>query len=137
MGDDWDHLLGVAARTKSQFEHTAHWVIHTAAMIHTERNGSRTSYVRSLPPSSPAPPSRCVPPIPLFLLRPRTPLPWINHLILPFCFINLLGVVFGECQEVTEEPSIGVDFQSFGSGVFARPLVDVHVVWVFVFPRSR
>ena len=36
---------------------------------------------------------------------------------------------------MTEESSIGVDFQSFGRGVLVGLLVDVHVVWVFFFPQ--
>ena len=93
--------------------------------------------MRSSSPSSSAPSPRSVPPIPLLLLRPRTPLPWVNHLILPFCLIYLLGVVFGERQEVTEESSIGVDFQSFGRGVLVGLIVDVHVIRIFVFPQPR
>jgi hypothetical protein len=88
-------------------------------------------------PSTPS--SRCIPPIPLLLLRPCASLPRVNHLVLSLRLGNLLGVAFGERQEVTEETSIRVDFKSLilACGDIAWLLVDIHLVRISVFPQSR
>ena len=132
-----DYRQAVGNRIKAKRSIRTYCVLgRTCGHLGLHREGGCMS-PRASSPASSTPSSRSVPLIPLLLLCSRTSLPRINDLILSLCFIHLFRVAFGECQEVAEEPSISVDFQSPGRGVFTGLLDDVHLVWAFAFPQSR